>query len=55
MFIKPIFDCCTAIDMGTLNGGLVAITVIKCLSAGVVGTVIYMIGAMIIMVIFKEY
>lgn len=55
MFIKPIFDCCTAIDMGTLNGGLVAITVIKCLSAGVVGTAIYMIGAMIIMVIFKEY
>ena len=55
MFIKPIFDCCEAIDMGTLSGGLVAITIIKCLFAGVAGTVIYMIGAMIIMVIFKEY
>ena len=55
MFIKPIFDCCTAIDMGTLTGELVAISIVKCLFAGVVGTVIYMIGAMIIMVIFKEY
>lgn len=55
MFIKPIFDCCTAIDMGTLTGGLVAISIVKCLFAGVVGTVIYMIGAMIIMVIFKRY
>lgn len=55
MFIKPIFDCCEAIDMGTLSGGLVAISIVKCLFAGVVGTVIYMIGAMIIMVIFKRY
>lgn len=55
MFIEPIFDCCTAIDMGTLSGGLVAITVIKCLFAGVAGSVIYMIGAMMIMAIFKEY
>ena len=55
MFIKPIFDCCTAIDMGTLTGGLVAISIVKCLFAGVAGTVIYMIGAMMIMAIFKEY
>lgn len=55
MFIKPIFDCCTAIDIRTLTGGLVAISIVKCLFAGVVGTVIYMIGAMIIMVIFKRY
>lgn len=55
MFIKPIFDCCTAIDMGTLTGELVAISIVKCLFAGVAGSVIYMIGEMIIMVIFKEY
>lgn len=55
MFIKPIFDCCAAIDMGTLSGGLVAISIVKCLFAGVVGTMIYAVGTIIIMVIFKEY
>ena len=55
MFIKPIFDCCTAIDMGTLTEELVVISIVKCLFAGLVGTVIYMIGAMITMVIFDEY
>lgn len=55
MFIKPIFDCCAAIDANILTGKIVLMTILKCLFASPVGYGIYTIGLLIILLIFKEY
>lgn len=44
MFIQPIVDCCKAFDLHTLTGLMVGTTVLKCLFASVVGSVIFYLG-----------
>ena len=40
MFIQPILTACSAFDAGTLTGTIVGITVLKCIFAGTVGSLI---------------
>ena len=47
MFIQPIIDVCKAFDAGTLTGMIVGVTVLKCIFASVVGTIIAYLGCMI--------
>lgn len=54
MFIQPIIECCQAFDANTLTGVMVGITVIKCVFAGTVGTIIAYIG-FFIGAVFKEW
>ena len=44
MFIKPILYACRAFDEGILTGTIVGITILKCIFAGSVGTIIVQIG-----------
>lgn len=44
MFIQPIIEACKAFDAGTLTGLMVGATVIKCVFAGCVGSLIFAIG-----------
>lgn len=43
MFIKPIIACCVAFDAGTLTAVMVGKTVLKCIFAGFVGWVIFIV------------
>jgi len=47
MFIKPILNCCTMFDTGTLTGYIVGITILKCIFATTVGVFIAWAGTMI--------
>lgn len=47
MFLQPIFEVAAAIDGGTVTAMLIAITVIKCLLASFVATVVMYIGVLI--------
>ena len=47
MFIKPILSACAAFDAGTLTGSIVGLTVVKCIFAGVVGTLIGCVGVFV--------
>lgn len=40
MFIQPIMDACRHFDAGTLTGAIVGATVLKCVFASTVGTII---------------
>lgn len=40
LFIKPIIDCCKAFDAGSLTGLMVGITVLKCVFASAVASII---------------
>ena len=53
MFIQPIIEACKAFDAGTLTGLIVGITVLKCIFAGTVGSIIVWIGSAIAGVFFK--
>ena len=55
MFIRPIIECCKAFDTGLLSGEMIGWTVVKCIFAGLVGSIIIYIGGIIytgILVIF---
>ena len=47
MFIQPIIETCKAFDAGTLTGLIVGVTVLKCIFASAVGTIIGYIGVLI--------
>lgn len=47
MFIQPIIEACKAFDAGTLTGLIVGVTVLKCIFASAVGTIISYIGVLI--------
>jgi len=47
LFIKPIIDACKAFDAGTLTALTVGITIIKCVFASAVGSVIAYLGVII--------
>lgn len=53
MFIKPIIACCTALDAGTLTAAMVGWTIVKCIFASAVGTIIAYIGIVIASLINK--
>lgn len=40
MFIQPIIEACKAFDAGTLTGLIVGVTVLKCIFATAVGSII---------------
>lgn len=40
MFIKPIIDACKTFDADTLTGMIVGVTVLKCIFASFVGSII---------------
>ena len=44
MFIQPIIEVCKAFDAGTLTGLMVGTTILKCIFAGCVGTIIFVVG-----------
>ena len=47
MFIKPIIEACKAFDAGTLTGMIVGVTVLKCIFASFVGSIIAYVGCLI--------
>ena len=47
MFIQPIIQVCVAFDAGLLTGLIVGVTILKCIIASLVGTVIVYIGILI--------
>lgn len=49
MFIQPIIEACKAFDAGTLTGLTVGVTVLKCLFASTIGTIIIYVGSAISM------
>ena len=44
LFIQPIIEACQAFDAGTLTGTIVGITVLKCIFASAVGSIIAYVG-----------
>lgn len=44
LFIQPIIAACQAFDAGTLTASIVGVTVIKCIFASIVGSIIAWIG-----------
>ncbi len=44
LFIKPIINACKMFDAGTLTGVIVGTTVLKCIFASLVGSVIAWLG-----------
>ena len=47
MFIQPIIEACKAFDAGTLTGLIVGVTVLKCIFATTVGSIIAYIGVFV--------
>ena len=47
MFIQPIIEACKAFDAGTLTGLIVGVTVLKCIFATAVGSIIACIGVFV--------
>ena len=47
MFIQPIMEACAAFDAGLLTGTIVGMTILKCIFAGCIGSIIFYIGATI--------
>lgn len=47
MFLQPIIEACRAFDAGILTGLMVGITVLKCIFASTVGTIIAYVGIVI--------
>ena len=45
MFIKPIIEACRHFDAGTLTGVMVGVTILKCIFASTVGSLVIYIGA----------
>ena len=47
MFISPIIEACKAFDAGTLTGTIVGVTVLKCVFASVVASIIIWVSTVI--------
>ena len=47
MFIQPILEACRHFDAGTLTGVIIGTTVLKCVFASAVGSIIVYVGALI--------
>ena len=47
MFISPIIEACKAFDAGTLTGYIVGVTILKCIFAGTVGSLVAYFGTLI--------
>lgn len=47
MFVKPILAACALLDSGMLTGGILGMTIIKCLLASVVGWIVFYVTALI--------
>lgn len=47
LFVQPIIEACKAFDAGTLTGLIVGTTVLKCIFAGTVGSIIAYVGVAI--------
>lgn len=47
LFIQPIIEACQAFDAGTLTGTIVGITVLKCIFASAVGSIIAYVGLLV--------
>lgn len=47
LFIQPIIEACQAFDTGTLTGTIVGITVLKCIFASAVGSIIAYVGFLV--------
>lgn len=47
LFVKPILAACAAFDAGILTSTLVITTIIKCIIASTVGTIIVNVGVII--------
>lgn len=47
LFIQPVIQVCKAFDAGTLTATMIGITIVKCIFAGAVGSVIAYIGILI--------
>ena len=55
MFIQPIFETAKAYDAGLMTGMMVATTVLKCIFATPIGSLIFSIGYIIcVTLIYKE-
>lgn len=56
MFIQPIMDVCRCIDAGTVTATMIGVTVLKCVFASLVTTVIVLSGISIseIILLLKE-
>ena len=47
LFIQPIIEACQTFDAGTLTGTIVGITVLKCIFASAVGSIIAYVGFLV--------
>lgn len=47
MFVSPIIEACKAFDAGTLTGYIVGVTILKCIFAGTVGSLVAYFGTLI--------
>lgn len=47
MFIQPIIEACKAFDAGTLTGLIIGLTMLKCIFATVVSSIIACIGVFV--------
>lgn len=47
LFIKPIIDCCKALDAGTLTALMVGVTVVKCIFASMVAGIIMWVSTVV--------
>lgn len=47
MFIRPIIEACRHFDAGTLTGVIVGVTILKCIFASTVGSLIIYVSAAI--------
>lgn len=54
LFIQPIIAACKAFDSGTLTGVLVGVTVLKCVFASCVGSIIAYLGVMFGMILIAR-
>lgn len=51
MFIRPIIEACRHFDAGTLTGVIVGVTILKCIFASTVGSLIVYVGSVLAKVI----
>lgn len=52
MFIQPIIGCCQAYDTNTLTGTMIGITIIKCIFASTISSIIFYVGLIISQILF---
>ena len=54
MFISPIIEACKAFDAGILTGTIVGVTVLKCIFATLVGSIIFYASIVIAALLLDE-